>query len=57
MPVPDEDVATIRAAHHKVIPPETRLLNLHAQPGQQSQMSVNGSLQNMIVYVLELIIK
>lgn len=25
--VPDEDVATIRAAHHKVIPPETRLLN------------------------------
>lgn len=32
--VPDEDVATIRAAHHKVIPPETRLLNLQTQPGQ-----------------------
>lgn len=27
MSVPDEDMATIRAAHHKVIPPETRLFN------------------------------
>lgn len=31
--VPDEDMATIRATHHKVIPPETRLFNLHAQSG------------------------
>lgn len=32
--VPDEDVATIRATHHKIIPPETGLLNLHAHTCQ-----------------------
>lgn len=31
MSVPDKDVATIRAAHHKVITPETGFFNLHTQ--------------------------
>lgn len=29
--VPDEDVATVRAAHYKVVAPKTRLLNLERQ--------------------------
>lgn len=29
--VPDEDVATVRAAHHKVVAPKTRLFNLERQ--------------------------
>lgn len=29
--VPDEDVAAVRAAHDKVVAPETRLLNLERQ--------------------------
>lgn len=29
--VPDEDVAAVRAAHYKVVAPETRLLNLERQ--------------------------
>lgn len=46
--IPDEDMAAVRAAHHKIISPETRLLDLHAQPEQQREMSVNGSLQNTL---------
>lgn len=29
--VPDEDVATVRTAHYKVVAPKTRLLNLEIQ--------------------------